>query len=442
MSRPRRQDIVRTLGEFEEPDLRAEVVRPVRGARCVFMDVAALRRDFPALMPESPDPPARRRLADWLTAGAAVISGPQAAQTTVNTPVATLDREILAYRPPSYGRALVVPVAAAGPFHPEQRSSLPDAVGFLDVKGVGVQPGRTPRQERHATGLLPLAEACEEFLIQRTLESIFRHSGSSFTALPLYGVVDVGYEIRGDDGRPGTPAGILVRRAHRRVPDGCDVPCWGTREHVTSLEIELLLRQYGLSSAVPCGELIADGEEVRLRLFDEPVRLYDDSLPRALWRHLGGGHRVSLRCCNVQLTAAAFAGEAGANEAGEGEAGAGEAVANVVDFGHYRVHARFSEPLLTQVTDRPLRWGGVLRPADPFYLQPRPELALPADRWGSLATADPASAALEHPPGPQADGVGVFADGLVRRYQAGEIEGDEILAAIEKFVARATARWP
>jgi len=421
-------DIIRTIAELEEPTVREEIVYPLRTARCVFVDFASLRRDFPRLAPECLDAPARRRIEDWLIASAAVISASQAAQTLVNTPIETGDTEILAYRPPRYGRALVLPVSTDGPFAPHQIEDVArEAEGLLDVKGIGVRPDRAPEIGAYTSGLLPLADAFKEFIVHRTLEAIFRHAGSPFQALPLYGVIDPGIAIHGEDGVPSQPAGILVRRAHRRLFTGKDVPRGGMPEHRAALEVELLLRQYGMTSGFRCGSLEHDGEQVRMSLFKRPVRLYDDCLLRALWRHLGGGERVTLRCLDIQMTAS--------TDAASG-------AVTLVDFDHFRIDSHFSDPLLTLAMDRPLRWGGAIRPGEAIYLQPRPELALSTDLWGIQKLSDEDLLAQGLPLWREIDAFEAFSLDLTHRYRSGEIRGEDILGEIEARMARTTSRWP
>ncbi len=419
---------VRTIRDLQEHDLAEEVVRPVRTARCVFLDYEALHRDFPGLFPDPTDGTVRSHMEDWALSGAAVVSSSQVGQTRVNTPIHTLDSEVLAIRPPRYGRSLVIPVSPDGPLGTHRRAEIEDwAFGLLDVKGVGTAPDKEPDHGEYQTGLLPIAEAFDEFLIQRLLAAIFRHAGSSFSVLPLYGVIDLGFAVKSVSGDV-YPAAALIRRAHRRLPGGDEILRWGTPGHVLTMEIEMLLRQYGISSTSIFAAMDFDGETVTLTQFERVVHLYDDRLLHSLRRKISTDQHVLLRCVNIQSTA---------------EISLDPPVVTLVDFDHFHEYSRFEDPLLSLVRDRPLLFGGVIRPADPGYLQPRPELTIPWHQWKesndveAQAGVRPRSRELY-----KLDGIRCFSGQLAHRYRVGKLGGQEVLKEIEGFVSQASSRWP
>jgi hypothetical protein len=60
-------------------------------------------------------------------------------------------------------------------------------------------------------------------LFQSLIDEIFRRAAPWFWTVPVYGVVDLGFDARTRDGER-VPAGLLVRRAHRRPPGAMDLP--------------------------------------------------------------------------------------------------------------------------------------------------------------------------------------------------------------------------
>jgi len=189
--------LLRRIEELAPDGLTPERALQVAGARAALLDRALLEHDFPFLREET-------HLARFLVEHAAFVSRPQARQSAVNSPIATTGIETTAYRPPDYGRAFVLPVL---------RNGRP--AGLLDVKGAGVAPRRRPSLAPHASGLMFLGEALREAVYTRLVDAALRHAGLRCRALPVYGVVDLGFDAYLPNGR-SLPAGLLVRRAHRR----------------------------------------------------------------------------------------------------------------------------------------------------------------------------------------------------------------------------------
>jgi hypothetical protein len=416
--------VLRGIAELAEDGLAAETAVQVAGARAVLLDRALLQHDFPFLRDAAlarRDPalkrfhgPARERavdahLARFLADQAGFVSRRQAGQTAVNSPIATTGRTTTAYRPPDYGRALVLPVLAGG-----------RPAGLLDVKGAGVAPRRRPSLAPHASGLMFLGEALREAVYARLVEAALRHAGLASRALPVYGVLDLGFDARLPNGR-ALPAGLLVRRAHRR-PE-----CRGGLKHPESplvaleLALELALRRYGLTSAARMTHIEIDevppstGERGRggivVRWGGTPLRLR-----RAAQREIAAavgfaGGTLCIEGLNIQLTREAEARPALGSRRSQ------RPRPQILDFGAWRARARFEHPAASLVALRLLRLGEIVRPGDPRYVQPDPHLALPQGFLDAECYA------------------------LARRIRAGEITPRALSRRLDAAIARATARW-
>jgi hypothetical protein len=225
--RSRRGPLLRSVGELDDPGVRRERVSRVPGARVVLADYELLQHDFPELRDDALEraglglhhgadrAAVRRRLIDeWLLERAAVVSQAQARQSTVNTPISTTDKRRFAWRPTAYGRALVVEAGADG--------------GLLDLKGIGVAPRARPSDAMHSSGLCDLGEVLRDMLFQWAIDAIFEHAGVELGSVPTYAAIDLGFDRRLHDGRL-LPAGVQVRRAHRRPVDNADIPVEGRR---------------------------------------------------------------------------------------------------------------------------------------------------------------------------------------------------------------------
>lgn len=326
-------------------------------ARVLWADHARIRADFPWL------PAGPTALERWLLRHA-VVSETQADQAVANTPIATVGGPIEVLRPPEYGRACVVPVQGSeGDPAPRQ--------GLVDVKGCGVVSGRTPTADDfHSNGLMLLDDALQELAKALLLDAVFDHAGVAVRTLPLYALLDLGFDGHKPHSR-GLPAAAVMRRAHRRRV-GVDLPSYGTDEHRAHLTIELLLRHYGISSAV---HNTRRWRKTEAGILEQGKLLSADRrAPIAcLWDRVARQEEHDFECLNVQLTEGLTIDPLDAE---------------LVDFEQYWAWPRFERPLRSMVYDRPLKWGGVLWPDDPDFVQPDPKLRVPLSSWDDRLVAE------------------------------------------------------
>lgn len=385
---------VRLIEELDDPGVRDDSVLRAATARVVFADLAALLHDFPALGPL--DDATAARVDGWLLEHAALVTARQVAQTEVNTRISVVAPARLVHRPTQYGRAVVAPVPG----------------GLLDIKGVGVAPDRAPSVRLHENGLVQLGEAIQELLLQWIIDAILGHATRGrFCTLPVYALIDPGFDALTVDGRR-VPAGVIVRRAHRRPKYGIELPLPGSPEELVKFEIEMLLRQYGVSS---CN--IGTTLELSART-GEPAIHYGQFAPLPLGRLTPAEQRMVRRwtryhdddeprrfeVVNIQLCR---------------EIAVDPSRATIVDFGHFGLKARFEVPVVSPVRGRLLRWGGAIWPDSPHFVQPHPRLAVAPTLWQGAASWN-----------------------LADSYRSGAVTGREVRERMLGVIDHATRSWP
>jgi hypothetical protein len=280
--------------------------------------------------------------------------------------------------------------------------------------------------ERHSSGLCSLGEVLREVVFQSLVNEIFCRAATGFWTVPIYGVIDLGFDARTNDGRT-LPAGLLVRRAHRRPPGGVDLPACGSVEERTKLEIELLLRHYGLTSSNRGSRFRFERGAAGVRVFygGEAVT---DLTPEHREVILGWlrGADLPLECdgVNIQLTREVSP--------------RGPSRAQLVDFGQFEMRPRFDDPLVSLARDRLLRWSASIWPDDPGFVQPLPALCVPEARWGfgTWQAND-----RHRPRRSETEGPSKFAHLLARGFRAGHLTGAQVHAELDRFIADSIARW-
>ena len=380
--------------------LQSDSVRRVQTARIAFVHHDLLTADLPQLA----DAAASEH---WLLEQAGIMSVAQIEPSLANTPIAATGSPRQAWRPPFYGRAVVVEAQA-----PAAQGQAPAARSLLlDIKGAGVAPGCRPTLAHHESGLCSLQEALREALFERMIAAIFARAAPDLWTLPIYGVIDLGFDLLNRRGE-AMPAGLIVRRGHRRDPDFI-LPFRGSAEQRLRLEIELLLRSYGLTSSNAATRYrIARGPDggIRIAYADAPFEDLAPPLVPAVQGMLGARDAMLCSKLNIQLV----------------DEPAAPIRAQLVDFGHYEVRRRFEQPLVSGVCDAPHLWGAAIAPDDPHFVQPHPALIRPFERWVREGEAGVLGAVR----GIDADPSSRWADDMANGFCAGTISGDDIAEAI------------
>lgn len=194
----------------------------VDGARVAYLNVAALKRDFPQLEGFSYE-----QLEGWVLKNFAYMSVLQLSLNGFrNTPIPFRgDVRKIGYRPPTYGRAAVY------------EARLGDAVlGLVDVKGCGNSHDRKVNQQLnafssaanqqqidklrvsdHSDGLMSLGEAIAETTRQIATQMLFDmhnvENRTNFQTVETYFVIALPFRILKDHGH-SIPAALYGRQAH------------------------------------------------------------------------------------------------------------------------------------------------------------------------------------------------------------------------------------
>ena len=428
----------------------ADQLYPIAGARAFLVDHGRLLADFEQLHPEAllADNPELAGLAEpqrcallriiaerWLVANAGLVGQAQLAPSGAHTEIRTDGDPRPAVRPPRYGRACIVEAAPCVFELPGLREPVRVAGGGeLDIKGVGVPPGHRSAPGEYTDGLLPLAEALREYLIERLIDAVFCHAGATaFRTLPHYGIVDTGFDGFAATGLP-FPAAIAVRRAHLRDLES-DLPRGYSADQYLAMDIELLLRRYGITSSKWDAYVIRQDPD-RLRIYSGQIPFENSAkLVDALVSHFGFplpfvADRVNVQMDADQPTSAPVAEES-RPRSGAGRHAAAEpaSVRQVLDFGHYGVRAGFDRPLVSMVSDRPLGWGGMLLPSDDCFAQPDPALVPRLDWWQEACQ-------------PRATLFGALGERLAAAFRRDELTAADIGTHAEAVLAEISAGWP
>ncbi|WP_420233092.1 hypothetical protein ACN079_00670 [Pseudomonas sp. ABY48] len=324
----------------------------VANARVLLANYAAIRADFGALWGSCADTSRHAEIDRWLLHNAAFISSSQAAAQGISTPISLDGRRIPAWRPPRYGRAAVLCLPSS------------DKVLF-DVKGIGVPPDEAPVLP-HSNGLLTLAEAMHEVLMEHLVLAAMTHAKEAITPLPTYAVIDLGFDALWHDGRPPEPAVLLLRRPCTR-PRCQWQRYWQGAELASALmQAELLLRRYGLTAS-SCGAVRfqVSHENGKLQVQRDGATLkISNQVTKTLEQILANnqGKPLVIDGVNVQMA---------------GQSSAAPLQLQIMDFGRYRFAEHFDHHLYAWIDADYQSLNGLhLAPDHPHYIQPDPLLSL------------------------------------------------------------------
>ncbi|MDT7809655.1 MAG: hypothetical protein QOJ70_3468 [Acidobacteriota bacterium] len=423
--------LLRHVDELEAKGVKCETILRLPRARVVFVNRAALQHDFPhlrdeALEAEHPElralggaarEQARREiLSAWLSARCAFISRRQASQTLVNTHIETSDETITAYRPPRYGRALVLPLdgqeGGAGP-------------GLIDVKGVGAAPKFEVGFKPHGSGLMKLGDAFREVIFQELVGLILKKAGMGCLPLPHYGVLDLGFDVVKKTGE-GEPAGMLARRAHRRYEYSKGAKEPGSPLVSYELALEFLLRRHGITSVSPATTIELDMRDgataIRYGYFDMQYEEANLQRLRAITGFDKG--RMVIDGVNLQFTK---------------EIETGMPYPQLLDFGGYGTRERFKNPVVSLVADRLMRLGEIIHTDDPRFTQPDERLWPPRVNGGNgrgRARQDSPEGSVRRMPDRA-----ILSAQLAHDFRSGKVTGEGVRAVLDASLAAAGARW-
>lgn len=358
-----------------------EEVEHISTARVVLAEYDVIQHDFHelgtdnlvSLNPGLLDLSAERReeairsiIDDWLISNSAYISCSQASQAVVNTSIRTDGRRSVAYRPPKYGRAVVVPTLLTSPPGERRARHRSGSVGLLDLKGAGVSPDRIPSSGVQSNGLEYLGLALSDFLVKKAIDHILSRSLPTVWTVPVYAVLDLGFDII--EGFHGAgPAGMHVRRAHRRRLE----PRAPAVEHTVTFEIESTLRRYGLTAAP---------RDLQLH-----IRRTDGGIT---WQ-FGSGRVIRVRDLNRIGFSLALLRDTDALTLDQRdvqtarEVSGSPSTAQMVDFGAIRIESRFDCPLMRDFDGPAI--SEIIWPGSPDFVQPATHLQLPPDAWNRYA---------------------------------------------------------
>ena len=381
----RRWSPVRRLSALGRGRIPPESVHWIRNASILWADYGRIVRDFPHYYRELAGrgrDHLERLIDDWLLANGAVISEPHVHANEVHEPVATQAPTRKGYRPPGYGRAVVVEAS-----RPRGESDDNAPLGLLDLKGVGVHPERVPVDEPQANGLLALPDAIREIVNQRLVEAAMSRAGVHVFGIPLYGLISTGIAAAVGSFDRRLPCTILVRAAHARPRQ--QIPTRKSPDYAAKIQLELLLRAFGLTSCgVGSTGKIRRSKTGRYDISDSPAAQFMiackgtpfeldsrrlSKVIRSLRPGLSRGETASVEVVNIQTS---------------DRPQVDPLRVSLVDFGHYVPAIRFDNPFFIQCRDRPGRWGTICWPGGADWMQPLEGIALRSDLSSPRPVAD------------------------------------------------------
>jgi hypothetical protein len=423
-----------SIEQLKHKHIAQEHLIRVNKTKVVFANYKLLQHDFPQLNdaslttrnPEYTTDQKETVIDEWLIRNASFISGPQSQQERVNSPIYYEDEITTVYRPATYGRAVIYSIAENNKaFH---KGNVPaeeaNDKGLLDVKGAGIAAGKRPTFDSHGDGLLTLEDAFIEYLNQQLIQGIFLHAETKFETLPIYAIIDLGFEVKRPNGAR-SQACLLLRRAHTRPENSGGLPKYGSDQQLIQLEVELLLRRYGITSSnyITSIEIWKEHEKMRLTYGGKRVH----NLTEDQWKNIKEvSHFKDKKICfegvNVQHT-------------GEYSNQPGAANCTLVDFGGYRVRSVHKNPILSLVSDRLMRWGGTVFPHFDKFVQPDTNIAVPIEHWGKIGNLYGFKTAYRDL---KQD---IVCKGLADAYRTKELNNKTTIERLDAYLQTATLQW-
>lgn len=221
--------------------------------------------------------------------------------------------EIPGYRPLRYNRSCLIET----PF------------GIVDVKGCGLPNAKTPDLGHHNNGMLYLDHALHEYFMQSVIDFIFAREGVPIFTNETYCLNRLPFSF------PHAQLGALplvqfLRKASLRQADGQDLYPPDSIQNRLTIEAELVLRRYGVTSS-----------NVHTRIFVEEMADGDLSLR---FGYYSAAYRKEYRDLIAKGIAVPFVGDGINIQLCEPVDAAGRS-AVLIDFGHYEFRERFVYPL-------------------------------------------------------------------------------------------------
>ncbi len=374
------------IGQINIRKATKETVKQVNNTKVVFANYDLLMNDFPQISeselikrhPSLKHLSERMRLIKiriiidkWLIKHGSYISSNQSIENDVNTKIDIGNNTTQAYRPTNYGRALIFAIEDTNSELglDEEIGEKEDDCGLIDVKGVGVDTDTLPLNKCHYDGLMSMSECFRELLIEQLIHQIFLKEQSSHTTLPIYAIIDLGFDQLSRDNKSKKnkerkndseliPVGLTLRRAHNRIPGNGDLPDYRTPIYYATKEIELMLRKYGITSANSSTTTKLSPKTAGFELYysGRRVKLIEGSL-LAYFENLTSKRSdpIHFEGINIQITADFLENPSRGI---------------LVDFGQYNIHDSFENPIVFLASDRVLYWGDVQWPQEMGYIKP------------------------------------------------------------------------
>ncbi len=416
------EPLLTSIEDLEQDGVLPETVLRVTGAEVVYANYDLLRHDFPQLTGIVSE----QEIDEWLLRNTAFISQNQVKQSIVNSPITIGNEEVKAFRPPGYGRALVFSIEENDKtLLPVNTSKTVFENRLIDVKGSGVAPNAQAVNGSHCNGIYRLGYAFVELIFQELLQRIFRHSKTVIQTLPLYAIIDLGFDETNET-MPVTPAALMIRRAHRRPKNSGGLYPYRSTGQLVQIEIEQLIRKYGITSVNCITEVKISKEEgeFKIQYGEQLVDFFGERQRIEIERvsHFKEGMGViSFDGINIQHTR---------------EIGLDPTRATLVDFQSYTVKERFDDPLLSLVSDKLLRWGGSVWPDDEDFVRPDPSLQVPFHLVTDTGTI------WGYNMGEKRMKINSLCYGLAHDIRAKKISREQLLNTLQAYLDSLTEHWP